>query len=156
MRLRLIVSICAAACVVISTVGWRIQLLEFQFWSIYVFVSALYALYLMYTLRKRRRSGLAAHDVGGLYSSLFSAVGVYSVAFISPWMSRETPLSWRILTELAPGDTAQSSILRGVLSFVAVAIVFTIILHLIREPHCLLYTSPSPRDATLSRMPSSA
>ena len=23
-------------------------------------------------------------------------------------------------------------------------------------PHCLLYTSPSPRDATLSRMPSSA
>ena len=24
------------------------------------------------------------------------------------------------------------------------------------EYHCLLYTSPSPRDATLSRMPSSA
>ena len=24
------------------------------------------------------------------------------------------------------------------------------------ERHCLLYTSPSPRDATLSRMPSSA
>ena len=24
------------------------------------------------------------------------------------------------------------------------------------DPHCLLYTSPSPRDATLSRMPSSA
>ena len=24
------------------------------------------------------------------------------------------------------------------------------------HPHCLLYTSPSPRDATLSRMPSSA
>ena len=29
--------------------------------------------------------------------------------------------------------------------------------HLIRRfHHCLLYTSPSPRDATLSRMPSSA
>ena len=25
-----------------------------------------------------------------------------------------------------------------------------------KEPPCLLYTSPSPRDATLSRMPSSA
>ena len=25
-----------------------------------------------------------------------------------------------------------------------------------RSPACLLYTSPSPRDATLSRMPSSA
>ena len=25
-----------------------------------------------------------------------------------------------------------------------------------RVKHCLLYTSPSPRDATLSRMPSSA
>ena len=25
-----------------------------------------------------------------------------------------------------------------------------------RDKHCLLYTSPSPRDATLSRMPSSA
>ena len=25
-----------------------------------------------------------------------------------------------------------------------------------KEPDCLLYTSPSPRDATLSRMPSSA
>ena len=24
------------------------------------------------------------------------------------------------------------------------------------DSHCLLYTSPSPRDATLSRMPSSA
>ena len=24
------------------------------------------------------------------------------------------------------------------------------------DQHCLLYTSPSPRDATLSRMPSSA
>ena len=31
------------------------------------------------------------------------------------------------------------------------------ILHLFRNKHaCLLYTSPSPRDATLSRMPSSA
>ena len=27
---------------------------------------------------------------------------------------------------------------------------------MIRGKHCLLYTSPSPRDATLSRMPSSA
>ena len=29
-------------------------------------------------------------------------------------------------------------------------------LMVIRNPYCLLYTSPSPRDATLSRMPSSA
>ena len=26
----------------------------------------------------------------------------------------------------------------------------------LRSPHCLLYTSPSPRDRTRSRMPSSA
>ena len=26
----------------------------------------------------------------------------------------------------------------------------------LKDTHCLLYTSPSPRDATLSRMPSSA
>ena len=30
------------------------------------------------------------------------------------------------------------------------------LLRLTTHPHCLLYTSPSPRDATLSRMPSSA
>ena len=28
--------------------------------------------------------------------------------------------------------------------------------YLAKSRHCLLYTSPSPRDATLSRMPSSA
>ena len=28
--------------------------------------------------------------------------------------------------------------------------------HLEQDENCLLYTSPSPRDATLSRMPSSA
>ena len=32
----------------------------------------------------------------------------------------------------------------------------TIVVHVDRVKHCLLYTSPSPRDATLSRMPSSA
>ena len=29
-------------------------------------------------------------------------------------------------------------------------------MHLMHPNYCLLYTSPSPRDATLSRMPSSA
>ena len=32
----------------------------------------------------------------------------------------------------------------------------TVILTVIQDETCLLYTSPSPRDATLSRMPSSA
>ena len=32
----------------------------------------------------------------------------------------------------------------------------TYMLFLSKDEHCLLYTSPSPRDATLSRMPSSA
>ena len=32
----------------------------------------------------------------------------------------------------------------------------TIIREVIQSKFCLLYTSPSPRDATLSRMPSSA
>ena len=30
------------------------------------------------------------------------------------------------------------------------------LIHMLRPDNCLLYTSPSPRDATLSRMPSSA
>ena len=39
------------------------------------------------------------------------------------------------------------------LAIVALAIVFD---RVTQEYGCLLYTSPSPRDATLSRMPSSA
>ena len=43
-----------------------------------------------------------------------------------------------------------SKIVDGVLEAVAVLPYFRL------APPCLLYTSPSPRDATLSRMPSSA
>ena len=33
---------------------------------------------------------------------------------------------------------------------------FSVIMQLVRQGTCLLYTSPSPRDGLLSRMPSSA
>ena len=47
----------------------------------------------------------------------------------------------------------------GVLSFIALALGIAAafgINSMISKYVCLLYTSPSPRDATLSRMPSSA
>ena len=40
--------------------------------------------------------------------------------------------------------------------FKAFSRVFQLVQLLIKEPICLLYTSPSPRDGLLSRMPSSA
>ena len=50
----------------------------------------------------------------------------------------------------AAGDSlATSEIYKGVLPFIALQLLVLVLL-------CLLYTSPSPRDATLSRMPSSA
>ena len=41
-------------------------------------------------------------------------------------------------------------------NFVKLELVHTILEHFPQAEACLLYTSPSPRDATLSRMPSSA
>ena len=38
----------------------------------------------------------------------------------------------------------------------AAALVRTSFSTVVRDSHCLLYTSPSPRDRTRSRMPSSA
>ena len=37
-----------------------------------------------------------------------------------------------------------------------ISVIVNKIINEVREDGCLLYTSPSPRDATLSRMPSSA
>ena len=48
---------------------------------------------------------------------------------------------------------------RGIVIWSALAILILVALLVLVSGlyvHCLLYTSPSPRDATLSRMPSSA
>ena len=64
---------------------------------------------------------------------------------------------WRIETSPDEPDTAveNADIPVGALITEAEAVVATED-QLVRDGDCLLYTSPSPRDATLSRMPSSA
>ena len=60
------------------------------------------------------------------------------------------------LTSFIASDTALLSMYFG---FMIVMALYNLMLFVsVREPlyGCLLYTSPSPRDATLSRMPSSA
>ena len=49
-----------------------------------------------------------------------------------------------------------ASLLGAGIGFVVGVFPFGLLQVLVRNNHCLLYTSPSPRDATLSRMPSSA
>ena len=60
-----------------------------------------------------------------------------------------------------PGSTLSSTFEKLAILFSAAEQVLdceteTIVLRLLLANGCLLYTSPSPRDATLSRMPSSA
>ena len=53
-------------------------------------------------------------------------------------------------------DTILSFLANMVLAFPVILLFFLLVTPEIRSTGCLLYTSPSPRDATLSRMPSSA
>ena len=50
----------------------------------------------------------------------------------------------------------QSPLFKRIVELGKPVVGFTIVPGLLHPKSCLLYTSPSPRDATLSRMPSSA
>ena len=74
---------------------------------------------------------------------------------------KETPSEAEIISHtlmLRSGMISQSS--SGIYSWLPIGLrVLKKIENIVREEQnnaCLLYTSPSPRDATLSRMPSSA
>ena len=54
------------------------------------------------------------------------------------------------------GLTPHSKVSAQVLSLIPVFILIGYLAYYAKLTTCLLYTSPSPRDATLSRMPSSA
>ena len=53
-----------------------------------------------------------------------------------------TAKRWSKLPKCPCGESSSLAVIRGILTAIG--------------GYCLLYTSPSPRDATLSRMPSSA
>ena len=79
----------------------------------------------------------------------FSAV-VYTVFISEGWEKRES-LQQEVATRNFENDAAQKEVekLRERIQAIRER-------PGVREWPCLLYTSPSPRDATLSRMPSSA
>ena len=65
-----------------------------------------------------------------------------------------------LLSEISSHDLEVAETLIGILRFVLIFVgartLSEILVRLELPTICLLYTSPSPRDATLSRMPSSA
>ena len=67
-------------------------------------------------------------------------------------MLSSTEAAWMVSYEVMGGPLADASVWRGALLW-AIALYVPLSAPL---STCLLYTSPSPRDATLSRMPSSA
>ena len=74
---------------------------------------------------------------------------VVGLAFVACGVQAQTPVADDPLLESNATASASGNEARGVLRARDQAV-------LASELACLLYTSPSPRDATLSRMPSSA
>ena len=85
------------------------------------------------------RNNFEGFNSNRVYSLLKKSPAVFSdmithplaLAFVEAELGRSALISSLLAINLHPGETVQ-------------------------DWHCLLYTSPSPRDATLSRMPSSA
>ena len=72
------------------------------------------------------------------------------------WIIEHT--GWRLQDEARasqPGDPPQGGV-DGYYDILLLLLYYNIIVNPRQSPTCLLYTSPSPRDRTRSRMPSSA
>ena len=65
-------------------------------------------------------------------------------------------VSWWCQTTKAPWDWTPKLYLGVWLMLAAFVIPYAVSMVRRHRTHCLLYTSPSPRDGLLSRMPSSA
>ena len=78
-------------------------------------------------------------------------VGLGVVTALKPYAVRN-----RLIMAGSLGGISIPTFLMGILLIMAFAVYLGILPPFGRGETCLLYTSPSPRDATLSRMPSSA
>ena len=97
----------------------------------------------------------------GMYVEAGSADLATSMSLIPFWMLLNALFvaSWVVYPRMKEGATLAQMIFVSLGFWTVLAVLMTISLsealnHL--SETCLLYTSPSPRDATLSRMPSSA
>ena len=65
------------------------------------------------------------------------------------------PMAWQVDAFAIPWDHLEVYAF-PVYAFPPIAVLRLVINRVLSSNHCLLYTSPSPRDGLLSRMPSSA
>ena len=75
--------------------------------------------------------------------------------FCGQWAWVIAPWFWVIIYDPELFESAESAT-RELSVYVAIVCTVIAIIPALLVKTCLLYTSPSPRDATLSRMPSSA
>ena len=89
-------------------------------------------------------------------TSIITILGIINVPIIKYsvdwWNTLHQPASINILSK----STIHSSMLVPLLIMTAAFALFSLLIFLMKYNTCLLYTSPSPRDAIPSRMPSSA
>ena len=89
-------------------------------------------------------------------STFITILGIINVPIIKYsvdwWNTLHQPASINILSK----SSIHSSMLYPLLIMTAAFALFSLLIFLMKYNTCLLYTSPSPRDRTRSRMPSSA
>ena len=89
-------------------------------------------------------------------STFITILGIINVPIIKYsvdwWNTLHQPASINILSK----SSIHSSMLYPLLIMTAAFALFSLLIFLMKYNTCLLYTSPSPRDTLLSRMPSSA
>ena len=89
-------------------------------------------------------------------TSIITILGIINVPIIKYsvdwWNTLHQPASINILSK----STIHSSMLIPLLIMTAAFALFSLLIFLMKYNTCLLYTSPSPRDGSISRMPSSA
>ena len=104
-------------------------------------------------------------SVGTLFQTLYTLVDTFYAGKISPEalsaLSKSFPIYFLIIATSIGVTVAGTSLIgssigekneKNVIGYFTNIILYSVIISII----CLLYTSPSPRDGLLSRMPSSA
>ena len=102
-------------------------------------------------------SGAHAHHGSSAPFSLLLAMWiVMMVAMMLPTAAPMILTYASLSRRQKPGSRVRTSVPALVLGYLAAWLSFSVLAAARTLKDCLLYTSPSPRDATLSRMPSSA